>query len=232
GRSARDWWRLAPTENLARFGSDSNWSRLAWHGVNLILVKTDSTLWCWGTNNVNFNRRKWPGLQSFMPYRLGTESNWAEVSMTDDQFQLRKTDGSMWRQWDGDPKYQINLDAGFSVERSALADQGKWLATVSADLGFRLGVREDGTFRICADQQLNSQTHSYDWTPVDLQLGKDTNWLGVAGGGQQTVTLKDDGTLWLWSFHHDNRRGWNPKRDDREIQNTKPVRLGTHTDWI
>lgn len=232
GRSARDWWRLAPTENLARFGSDSNWSSLAWHGVNLILVKTDGTLWCWGTNNVNFNRRKWPGLQSFTPYRLGTESNWAEVSMTGYQFQLRKTDGSVWRQWDGDPKHQINLDAGFSVERSALADQGKWLATVSADLGFRLGVREDGTFRICADQQLNSQTHSYDWTPVDLQLGKDTHWLGVAGGGQQTVTLKDDGTLWLWSFHHDNRRGWNPKRDEREMLNTKPVCLGTHADWI
>ena len=67
---------------------------------------------------------------------------------------------------------------------------------------------------------------------MDLQLGKETNWLAVAGTAQKIVTLKDDGTLWLWNFYHDNHRGWDPERDEREMLDVKPVRLGTHADWI
>jgi hypothetical protein len=65
-----------------------------------------------------------------------------------------------------------------------------------------------------------------------LQFGKDTNWLAVAGRDAKVVTLKNDGTLWLWNFYHDSLRGWDPKRDEREMLDSKPVHLGTHSDWI
>lgn len=50
------------------------------------------------------------------------------------------------------------------------------------------------------------------------------------------VTLKNDGTLWLWDFR---TRGtvpgaveWDGKTFAPEIQRTVPVQLGTHADWI
>jgi hypothetical protein len=65
-----------------------------------------------------------------------------------------------------------------------------------------------------------------------LQFGNDTNWLGVAGRGQKIVTLKNDGSMWVWDFYHDNRFGWDTERDERKMMGVKPVRLGTHADWI
>jgi alpha-tubulin suppressor-like RCC1 family protein len=223
---------------LVRFGSETNWSSIVHQqDFSMLLVKNDGTLWHWGIlTNWNW-KTKWPGLQSFTPYRLGTESNWAEIFLADHELCLRKTDGSIWTRWYthmDNEKQTIKLEPGFSMQRSALADHGKWLttATTLVGLGFRLCVCENGTFRICADQKLNEQSHAYDWTPVNLQLGKDTNWLGMAGRDQKIVTLKNDGTLWLWAFHHDNWRAWNPELDEREMLEAIPVRLGTHSDWI
>ena len=64
-----------------------------------------------------------------------------------------------------------------------------------------------------------------------MQFGKGTNWLAVAGRGEKVVTLKDDGTLWLWNFSHDKWR-MNFKRDERKMLDVNPVHLGTHSDWI
>lgn len=102
-------------------------------------------------------------------------------------------------------------------------------------LSYRLGIRDDGTFRIWADQKLKKLTKSeytYEWTAVDLLLGKSTNWLAVAGRGEKIVTLKNDGTLWLWNFYHNNRYRWNTERDEQAMLGTTPARLGSHADWI
>jgi hypothetical protein len=173
-------------------------------------------------------------MQSFTPYRLGTESNWAEVFLAGYQLCLRKTDGSLWTSWIDNPKQKIELEPGFSLQRSPLLARNKWrgMTRIWGGLDYQFGIRNDGTFRIMADQRLNNQSHSYEWKEADLQFGKDTNWLGVAGHYEKVVTLKNDGTLWLWDFHHDYRRGWYPERDEREKLEVKPVRLGTHSDWI
>jgi ABC-type transport system involved in multi-copper enzyme maturation permease subunit/alpha-tubulin suppressor-like RCC1 family protein len=232
-RLERSGWKMPKTGNLVQFGGETNWSSLVWHDRSMLLVKNDGTLWRWGTTNWNYKHNKWPGMQSFTPYRLGTESNWAEVFLDDYQLRFRKTDGSLWTTWFDKQEQKIELEPGFSLQRLPLLARNKWRGTTRIWSGsYQLGVRDDGTFRIMADQRLNNQSHSYEWKEADLQFGKDTNWLDVAGHYEKIVTLKDEGTLWLWNFHHDYRRGWDPKRDERERLNRKPVRLGTYSDWI
>jgi hypothetical protein len=103
-------------------------------------------------------------------------------------------------------------------------------------LQFKVGVRDDGTFRIWAEQRVvwdKSRNYgNHEWFPTDLQIGDGTNWIAVAGEGEKIVTLKDDGTLWSWDFHYDYRHGWNPDNSESEVLNVRPVRLGTHADWI
>ena len=238
-RMARNWWGQAPPENLVRIGSETNWSSVANHNMNMILVKTDGTLWCWGTNNINPDRRKWPGLQAFTPYRLGTESNWAEVSMNY-RCQLRKRDGSLWDAWTDQPGGQQTneLEPGFTIQRAQYLEPGKWRSTTEiwSGLSYKFGIRDDGTFRIRADQRLRQRSGrgygNYEWTAMDLQFGQDTNWLAVAGNRREIVTLKNDGTLWLWPFHFDNRQDWDHDHYERKMLEQKPVRLGTYADWI
>jgi hypothetical protein len=158
------------------------------------------------------------------------------VFLSNNESFLRKTDGSAWRTWINQSSGQqlIEVEPGFSIQRAPYFENGK-LRGISREWngpGFYLGVRDDGTFRILTDQKFNKQLNQYEETAVNLQLGKETNWLGVAGRGQKIVTLKDDGSLWLWNFQHDNHRGWYPDRDEREMLDVKAVRLGTHADWI
>src|SRR5206468_2098648 len=67
-------------DQLLRVGEETNWSRV--EGLSslqmLLLKKKDGSLWRWGTNHFDW-RQPWPGLRSFVPYRMGTESNWAEI---------------------------------------------------------------------------------------------------------------------------------------------------------
>jgi hypothetical protein len=235
-RWARGGWKMTKAGDLVRFGSETTWSSIVQHGLSMLLVKNDGTLWHWGVMT-NWNwKTEWPGLQSFTPHRLGTESNWAEVFLADYQPCLRKTDGSVWTTWiTGRKNQQTNeLEPGFSIERASFFEHGQWRGTTTTKSGwnYHLGVRDDGTFRIWADQKLNQQSRFIEETAVDLQFGNDTNWLGVAGRGQKIVTLKNDGSMWVWDFYHDNRFGWDTERDERKMMGVKPVRLGTHADWI
>lgn len=228
-------WKVTKAGDLVRFGSETNWSSLASMGLPVLLLKNDGTLWFWGVTNNGDNRlHKWSGYRMTTPQRVGTESNWVEVFDVEYQLWLRKTDGSLWTDWNGKQKPQIKVGLGYSVGCISLSQHGQWRSTTASRIGleYYLGIRNDGTFRVWADQKLNQSSHTYELTPTDLQLGNGTNWLSVAGRGKGIVTLEDDGTLWLWNFDYAVGNYWNPEREEQEILATKPVRLGTHADWI
>lgn len=226
-------WKVTKAGDLVRFGSETNWNSVVQHGLEMLLVKNDGALWHWGgPTNWNF-KKAWPGLKSFTPQRLGMETNWSEVFSLENQPCLRKTDGSVWTTWNNEPSSWpiVKVEPGFSIQRAAYLENGAWRSTTTIGM-FKLGIRDSGTFRIRAEERLNQELRIYEWNAAKLQFGTDTNWLAVAGGGQKSVTLKNDGTLWLWNFYHDNSRGWNTERDERDMLAVKPVRLGTHADWI
>ncbi len=220
-RLASGRWTVTKAGDLVQIGNETNWSSVAPSGFSMLLVKNDGTLWRWGTTNWNW-KNEWPGLQSFTPQRWGTDTNWSRVFPAANQLWLQKTDGTVWAQ----PNYRAQMTK--SLER------GRWLAFVetSQPESFQLGVCADGTFRIWAEQRFVNNHGSFDWQATDIQMGNQKTWLGVAGRGEKIVTLKDDGSLWLWNFYHDYRRGWYIERDEHELLAVKPVRLGTHSDWI
>jgi len=225
--------------HLVQFGNETNWSSLQPAYLSALLVKTDGTLWRWGPSSFDLKHKPWPGLRTFTPYRLGTESNWAEVFQNGYDIYFRKTDGSLWAQSynpSDTNKTTLQIDRGLAVQSMAGPGYSKFrsMAEVWRGLAYQVGIQDDGTFRIWADQRLNINSHRgyYAWSPVDLPIGGETNWLAVADSRQKLVTLKDDGSLWLWDFSWDRWRGWNPGCDEREMQNTIPTRLGTHSDWI
>ena len=121
-----------------------------------------------------------------------------------------------------------------TLERVASLESGKWRGTTESWLwmDLKLGVRSDGTFRVWADGQYNSKLGRSEWTATDWQIGGETNWQTVAGRGRKIVTLKRDGSLWLWNFQYDRSHGFDRKRDERELAKKIPVQLGTHSDWI
>jgi hypothetical protein len=197
--------------------------------------------------NFDIKHNQWPGLRTFTPYRLGTESNWAEIFQDYQngyQMFLRKSNGSLWTwniyYWNTNGQTLLQIEPGFTVQSVKNLGREKFRSTAQIwhGLQYKIGVRDDGTFRIYADERLNTtknpHANYYEWFPTDLQIGSETNWVAAAGDGEKIVTLKDDGSLWLWNFHR--RHPWEEPGDqyrfELEILNTRPVRLGTHSDWI
>ena len=228
-------------EPLARFGSETNWSSLLGQGLSVFLVKNDGTLWRWGVTNFDLKHKTWPGLQAFTPYRLGTETNWAEVFQSSYRLKFRKTDDSVWTladNWNTNNRTLLEIEPGLTVASLKDIGPGKFRSTASIQHGlqYQVGVRDDGTLRIWADERWDrsKKTHNnyYEWFPTDLQIGNETNWLAVGGNGEKIITLKKDGTLWLWNFHRSSISVWDQNQFEAEIQKTIPVRLGRHTDWV
>jgi hypothetical protein len=234
-------WKASEDQinNLVQFGSETNWTSLLPLGRSLLLVKNDGTLWRLGTPNFDSKHKPWPGLLAFTPERLGTESNWAEVFQSSYRVCFRKTDGSGWitgENWSTNGVAQMEIEPGFAVHAVPAFDRNQMrsMTMISHGLTFGVGIRSDGTFRIWGDQRKIPVrgNGNYEWWPTDLQIGTGTNWLAVAGNGEKAVTLKDDGTLWLWDFRNNPTRAREPSRSEREVLRTVPVRLGTHSDWI
>jgi alpha-tubulin suppressor-like RCC1 family protein len=64
--------------------------------------------------------------------------------------------------------------------------------------------------------------------PIPQRIGSQADWVQVASGGiEQTVALKNDGSLWAW--------GWNTEGGAGQGNISKrfvvPTRIGTETDW-
>jgi hypothetical protein len=131
----------------------------------------------------------------------------------------------------------LEIEPGYLVTRIADGKtSGIYRSIATISWAYRVGVRDDGTLRIYAHQLLSTNSQhryvSYEWSATDLQIGTGTNWLAVAGGDNKIVTLKNDGTLWLWNFHPHDLWSQDRSKLEMEIQNTVPIRLGTHSDWI
>jgi hypothetical protein len=235
-----DWLMDARTpSHLVRVGAGTDWKDMLPFGLHTFLVKADGTLWRWGCpTNFNVRDKQWPGLQTFTPERLGVESNWAGAFSVDGNACFLKNDGSLWlwyvpRNKDGVKLIEVGPDLTVSFAGNFNGKKLRSAARISFCKQYKAGVFEDGTFRVWAEEDWEG-SHRYDsvWKVADLPLDYGTNWLAVAGSGEKIVTLKADGTLWLWNFHFDYRRALPLAELDHELRSVKPVRLGTHADWI
>jgi alpha-tubulin suppressor-like RCC1 family protein len=235
-------WERNPEgmDHLVQFGTDTNWTSLASEFHHTLLTKSDGTLWEWGDREFNSRSNSWPGLRAFSPLRAGAESDWAEILQTSRETVFYKTDGSAWAtgDWDTNLLTTVEILPGWVLHAVPALRHGEFRSQTMISHGrqFLTGIANDGTFRIFADQQLKYDSHlrygQYVWSPTNLLIDTSSNWLAVAGGWQKVVTLKKDGTLWLWNFGRDGYPRW---RDEKtfasEVQRTEPVQLGTQSDW-
>ncbi|HTV62623.1 MAG TPA: ABC transporter permease subunit [Verrucomicrobiae bacterium] len=229
--------------HLVQFGDETNWSSLQPLYSCVLLIKTDGTLWRWGSPDFDVNHKPWPGLRTFTPERLGLGSNWAGFLGS---YFLRKTDGIVWADEDvnageTNSETELRIGGGWIFRPMTSPAPGKFRSTAAVGWNLQAAILHDGAFCIWAIQETypgnrHEGLSYWKWAEIDLPIGHETNWLAVATSHESwnAVTLKDDGTLWSWDFGYNLHSGWASNNDDieRAIQKTVPVRLGTHSDWI
>ena len=213
---------------VARFGNENNWKSISDHYLYPFLLKTDGTLWIWGTNHW-VGSKGWPGLHAFQPQRLGTNSDWAEMFTDNGRTFLRKTNGEVWACpafFSGDTKVELNKQITFG--QAHYLPTNHWRSVFWGDapnsMGFLAGICEDGTFRELANWQQTSRGSKWGWASRNIQIGNETNWLAADRGNDDSVVLlKADGTLWQWRFE---------MAPDINPHGFSVNRFSEHSDWV
>ena len=217
------WLSENPEQNkwtagtLQQYGSETNWRQLAQDHRSVVLLKSDGTLWRWGS--VTNELHQWPGLRAFTPHQIGTNSDWREL-FTLGWMYARRMDGRVWR-------LDVDWKTGRDELNRATNCDGIVSQTASHAGDQTAFVRADGTLWLL-NRYWDEKNRQITGTGI-LQVGKENDWRAVAVNDGRMVALKSDGSLWQWHFLNP----WDMSQEQL-IQSAQgpPTRLGIHNDWV
>lgn len=207
---------------LAQFGSDTNWLDVVREHYywSVVLLKRDGTLWRLGTNSFA-EKNVWPGLRSFTPQRLVSDSGWNRILAGAGRVYAWKPDGSAWMVHGPERGGQHKEnEMGVVLEPVPFLDKTKWRG-MARFMEQQVALRDDGTLWTWQLETRPGRLGKSPATPM-RRIGPDSDWTALAGDWQFLVARKADGSIWQWAFP-----GWDhlPFREP-------PRRLGSRNDWV
>jgi len=197
-------------------------------GKNIILPKTDGTLWGWGRND-NANLAMNDKVMRSSPTQIGSDTDWAKSGVLEEQGWAIKTDGSLWM-W-GDNNYG-QLGQNERTYRSSPVQLGSdttWERLYAGGYGRSFGKKTDGTVwcwgRGGGILGQNQPANSHYSSPVQV----DGAWsVFSAGNPGNAGGIKTDGTFWIWGSQPKGELGQNEVGDS--AQKSSPVQV-PGTNW-
>jgi trimeric autotransporter adhesin len=172
--------------------------RLATGRDNLLVVKTDGSLWSMGSN---VHGAVGDGTTNNRPHlvRLGTENDWADASCGDRFALTLKNDGTVWA-WGENDKGQ--LGDGTRQDRSRPVRVGEdhdWVR-IAAGPTYSLALKSDGTAWAWGQSDFSGWGRGDAYLPktVPTRLWRGSNWTAIATTPQHTLQLSRDGISWIW----------------------------------
>ena len=201
-----------------RVGTDTNWALVSVGATHTVAVRTDGSLWAWGSNwrgqlGIGTSGR---GTDTNTPVRVGTDTNWASVSAGWEYTMAIRTDGSLWA-WGDNNWWRLGIGtSGNPHTPTRVGSETDWASVSAGPSGehpFANGVvylTGSHTAAVTTTGELwvwgtntwgqlgdgTGGTSNFHTSPI--RIGADSNWASVSVGWNRTAAIKTDGTLWLW----------------------------------
>jgi alpha-tubulin suppressor-like RCC1 family protein len=202
-----------PRREPAQAGTASDWKAVLATGYLMAMaLKTDNTLWTWGSN---------VGWQLGYKTAHDTDPNPVPTMVTANVSSMAggtmfgaavKTNGTLWT-WGSNLYGQLGNGAtSYSLALPAqVGTETNWKA-VAAGFDHLVAVKTNGTLWAWGR---NNVGQLGDGTTVDkhapTQIGTDTTWVSVSAGTSHSAAVKADGTLWVWGDGNDGALGQGPQ---------------------
>ena len=198
----------------------ANWKQVAGGFAHTAAIKTDGTLWTWGINDSGHLGDNTTVTRSIPVTTFAGGTNWKQVDCGTNHTAAIKTDGTLWT-WGYNNNGQLgtNNTTTRSTPVTTFAGGTNW-KQVAGGSYHTAAIKTDGTLWVWGlgtSGHLGDNTATTRSTPVTTFLGG-TNWKQVACGGDHTVAIKTDGTLWTWGNNGSGRLG-----DNTAINRSTPV---------
>lgn len=232
--------RSSPTQ----IGSDNAWSNISISSSHSLIIKSDNTLWTWGSSNVpssSFQQsvtgvttlRGFLGLNDTIfrssPIQIGSSTDWASISANAGYSSYSgaiKTDGTMWT-WGANLFGALGLNN--TVSRSSPIQVGTSTDWKNISMGgyHAMAIKTTRTLWAWGDGGLGKLgLNSTLRRSSPVQVGTDTDWLQVAAGNFNTLALKTTGTMWSFGAGADGKLGL-----DNIVNRSSPTQIGTDSNW-
>jgi alpha-tubulin suppressor-like RCC1 family protein len=195
---------------VTTFAGGTNWKQVNVGSTHTAAIKTDGTLWVWGSGynsqlGINIALAKSTPVTTFAG---GT--NWKQVSCGDGHTAAIKTDGTLWL-WGGGTSGRLGNATinPASTPVTTFAGGTNWKQVSCGDF-HTAAIKTDGTLWIWGNggSRLGNGTNDTinRSTPVTTFAGG-TNWKQVSAAFIHTAAIKTDGTLWTWGAGNDGLLG-------------------------
>ena len=186
-------YNLVPTQ----IGIGTNWNTISAGVYASYAIKTDGTLWAWGSNNFgelgvgNFN-------PVTIPTKIGTDTNWQSVIAGSGHTIAKKTNGTFWI-------WGTNTDG--ALGNGSTTTNSSPLQFAAANIwkefglgnGHTIGIKLDGTLWAWGSNyayNLGNGTTVRELLPI--QIGTDSNWNKILTSYASNLAIKNDGSMHAW----------------------------------
>ena len=132
-------------------GTDTDWAYVTsvrFWGYTALAIKTDGTLWGWGSNSSNQMGTGNTGKNETTPIQIGTDNNWKTVTMGVAHTMAIKTDGTLWG-WGNNSSGQLGNGTQTSVKTPVQIGTDTDWSYVKAIDNRTYAVKQDGTLYVC-----------------------------------------------------------------------------------
>lgn len=191
-------------------GGGTTWCAVSAGVSHVLAIKTDGTLWTWGSNNsgelgigTSFTPRSSPGTVA------GGGTTWCFISAGTSSSAAIKTDGSLWT-WGWNSCGRLGDSSTTDRSSPGTVDGGgnTW-CKVSVKYNSSLALKTNGSLWSWGYNgfgQLGDETTTNRSSPGQVVPGS-TNWVNISSGGYHSAGIKSDGTLWTWGAASFGRLG-------------------------
>jgi alpha-tubulin suppressor-like RCC1 family protein len=191
----------------------TNWQSVSSGNLYTAAIKTDGTLWLWGSNYYTGlgNNGGQLGINNTIDRSTPVTTilggnNWKSVACGYHTLAI-KTDGTLWI-WGGGyanfGQLGINNTINKSTPVTTILGGNNW-KSIDCGSGHSVAIKTDGTlwtWGVNTYGQLGINATTDRSTPVTTILGG-TNWKQISCGAHHTSAIKTDGTLWTWGINTD-----------------------------
>ena len=197
---------------VTTFAGGTTWKQVSAGNQHTAAVKTDGTLWSWGSAaNGRLGTNDTTPTRSTPVTTFSGGTDWKQVSCGEYHTAAIKTDGTLWS-WGVNYAGQlgINNTTTRSTPVTTFAGGNNW-KSVACGTDFTAAIKTDGslwTWGYNVDGRLGINNTANRNTPVTTFAGGN-DWKSVSAGGGYTAAIKTDGSLWVWGSNTDGRLGTN-----------------------